>query len=282
MGRIPVSINSIGFRDVEHEQTKPAGIYRVLFLGDSYTEALQVPFEDIFWRRLQKEADEKHLNVEIMSMSVSSWSTGQELRAYECFGRQYHPDVVVLGFNTDDLSDNAFRQDQFTPTFALKDGTLSLDESYKTHISQRLADRATLYPGILYFLKDHSELIRHILFIHANSVAGAKLGAAEEAPSSTENAWRLTGALISQLAHDTHADKSHLVIVNFPTLKAASIVPLQTFARVNNIALVDVAPALNAASSTAPVHWPGDPHLTPFGHEVVSQILIKAVLYGKQ
>src|SRR5438093_9901774 len=40
----PVEINSAGFRDREHELTKPAGTRRVLLLGASFVEALQVPF----------------------------------------------------------------------------------------------------------------------------------------------------------------------------------------------------------------------------------------------
>ena len=43
-------INSWGFPDVEHNQEKAEGIYRIGFFGDSYTEARQVPIDATFFR----------------------------------------------------------------------------------------------------------------------------------------------------------------------------------------------------------------------------------------
>jgi hypothetical protein len=47
-GEAYVTINRDGLRDREHTKTKPSNTLRVAVLGDSYTEALQVPFESSF------------------------------------------------------------------------------------------------------------------------------------------------------------------------------------------------------------------------------------------
>src|SRR5436309_12138238 len=56
-GRAYVSINSHGLRDRERPMAKPAGIYRVVVLGDSYAEALQVSVEKTFWRLLERRLE---------------------------------------------------------------------------------------------------------------------------------------------------------------------------------------------------------------------------------
>jgi len=43
-----VEINSQGWPDFEHSFEKPRDVYRILILGDSFVENLQVPFENSF------------------------------------------------------------------------------------------------------------------------------------------------------------------------------------------------------------------------------------------
>ena len=42
---IRIRTNSLGFRDLERSPTRPEGTVRVALLGDSFVEAIQVPFE---------------------------------------------------------------------------------------------------------------------------------------------------------------------------------------------------------------------------------------------
>ena len=300
-GLIPISINSAGFRDVEHPLQKNAGVYRVLFLGDSMTEALQVPEEETFVRQLQAMADSKHLSLEFINMGVSSFDTAQEVLTYECYGRAYHPDLVVLDFNGGNVLNNYFRTDQFTPSFNDTNGQLVLDESYKTNIATRIKQRDTLYPGILYYIKDHSMLLRYLLFKMGNAQAEATLaanGASDLSeyitpyPPKWEAAWTLTQAIIYRLRTDTQMDGAKMLIVNFPTLEQMG--PQNTNGLYNynlpdtrimeigsnlQIPVLDLYPALLSAQKTAPVHWQGDPHLTAFGHTTVAGILLNEVLY---
>ena len=44
--------NAEGFMDVEHDPAKAPGTLRIGFFGDSYVEAIQVPLEAVFFRRL--------------------------------------------------------------------------------------------------------------------------------------------------------------------------------------------------------------------------------------
>jgi len=53
-GSVNVHFNSKGLRDVEHFYKKRDGIYRVLVLGDSYTEGVDVELVDTFPKKLEK------------------------------------------------------------------------------------------------------------------------------------------------------------------------------------------------------------------------------------
>ncbi|MHC4078069.1 MAG: hypothetical protein ACYST0_06470, partial [Planctomycetota bacterium] len=50
---VRVRFNSLGFRDVEHEVAQPPGTKRIVVVGDSFSEAIQVNLEQTYIRRLQ-------------------------------------------------------------------------------------------------------------------------------------------------------------------------------------------------------------------------------------
>lgn len=96
--RTPVQINREGFRDVDHAREKPSDVTRVLIVGDSYIEAMQVPLEATVARRLEAALNAGGGKYEVISMGVSGFGTAGELLTYERFGRAYAPDFVILNF----------------------------------------------------------------------------------------------------------------------------------------------------------------------------------------
>ncbi len=97
---VPIRINSQGLRDVEHPLEKPLGTQRIVVLGDSIAEALQVPLEASFPRLL-----EEMLNfggggppTEVINFGVADYGTDQEYLTLKTRGAPYQPDVVVLVF----------------------------------------------------------------------------------------------------------------------------------------------------------------------------------------
>lgn len=96
---VPVRINDAGRRDLDRTLATPAGTLRVMLLGDSFVEALQVPIEQTFARGLeQRLAAAIGRPVEVVSMGVSGYGTASEYLWYRDVGRRYHPDVVLLSF----------------------------------------------------------------------------------------------------------------------------------------------------------------------------------------
>jgi hypothetical protein len=99
--------NSHGFRDYERTYEKPPGVFRILVLGDSYIEALQVQLEDSFTAQLEKilNAHAPSTQFEVLSLGQSGFGTADEYLRYLNFGVAYEPDLVILAF----LTKNDFR-----------------------------------------------------------------------------------------------------------------------------------------------------------------------------
>jgi hypothetical protein len=94
---VAVKINSRGIRSPESiGYDKPEGVYRILVLGDSFVEAIQVEMEEMFGRRLDELLNEKGYRVEVISAGVGGWGNDQELLWLQNEGYKYHPDLILL------------------------------------------------------------------------------------------------------------------------------------------------------------------------------------------
>ena len=103
---VMIHTNSAGFHDVEHELKKPHGVYRIVVLGDSFIEALQLPIQEGFSQQLERMLqEEKGTRVEVINLGTSGNGPSQYFRMLEVKGLNYKPDLVVMAV----LPDNDFR-----------------------------------------------------------------------------------------------------------------------------------------------------------------------------
>lgn len=137
-GKAFIQMNSAGLRDREHSKEKPKDTFRIAVLGDSFTEALQVPVEKTFWAEIEpKLAQCKALQgkkVEAINFGVHGYGTAQELIVLQKKVWDYAPDLVLLGFfNGNDVINNSrqLEYDPYRPFFVYKDGALVGDMSFR-------------------------------------------------------------------------------------------------------------------------------------------------------
>jgi hypothetical protein len=91
--------NSLGFRDREHAVARPAGVYRIVVLGDSIAAGLHVERnEDVFPPILERMLEQRGLRAEVINLAVSGYNTQQEIEMLREKGLQYHPDLVLLAY----------------------------------------------------------------------------------------------------------------------------------------------------------------------------------------
>lgn len=140
-GRGWIEINRFGFRGPAPRVGKPAGTFRIVVLGDSQTEALQVDFEDTFGEVLERRlsgcgtlpGDAER--VEVLNFGVSGYGTAQALLTLRHAAAAFDPDLVLLAVYTgNDVRNNveAIERDPLRPYLTLgEDGRLALDDSFR-------------------------------------------------------------------------------------------------------------------------------------------------------
>ncbi len=90
--------NAEGYHDADHDLAKPPGRARALVVGDSFVEAVQVPLEHTFHRRLEgllARSTPAPLSAEVMAWGGSAWHKPEELEALQR-AASYKPDLVLL------------------------------------------------------------------------------------------------------------------------------------------------------------------------------------------
>lgn len=133
-GGLRIEHNRLGFRDVDHTVEKPPGTFRIVVIGDSFTESEGVNLEDTYWKRLEAALNERSgPRVEVISLGVSDFGTYQEAITLERYGLAYQPNLVIHQiFALNDIANNSFEyaglnatmNDPYRPYVVERDGHL--------------------------------------------------------------------------------------------------------------------------------------------------------------
>ena len=95
--------NRLGYRDRDHAEARPAGVYRIVVLGDSIGAGLKIErHEDVFPRVLESLLRERGVDAEVLNFSVSGYNTRQEVETLRERGLRYRPDLVLLAYSLND------------------------------------------------------------------------------------------------------------------------------------------------------------------------------------
>jgi hypothetical protein len=242
-GNAFVKVSDSGWRDREHALHKPAEVYRIAVLGDSYSEAMQVARDETYWAllpgRLQACGFQPGKKIEVLNFGVSGYGTAQEYVVLQSTAMRYAPDMVLLQFtNGNDVHDNSFAlaRDKSRPFFMLeRDGALRIDESFVSspafrssssflmRVSRELTDRSRVLQLVRGFRSDQFLRIAHA---RANDGVEEGLDPAVLAPPRDalwEDAWRITEGLITRMKDYATRNGARFAVLTVP--KAIQVHP---------------------------------------------------------
>jgi hypothetical protein len=106
----PFSTNSLGLRDREYATPKPPSTFRILLLGDSYTEGGGLPVEQTVAKRAERTLNARGCAaIDVVNAGTASYSPILEYLRLQQLGPVLQPDLVVLNFDMTDVHDDIIR-----------------------------------------------------------------------------------------------------------------------------------------------------------------------------
>jgi hypothetical protein len=182
-GNAYIAINRDGFRGPRRSRKKPKNVFRVALLGDSFTEAQQLPYEQTFGAVIERELARcsalSGRKVEVLNFGVDSYGTAQELLTLREQALAFAPDMVVVAvFIGNDVRNNSvdLEGDKCRPFFDERDGRLvpvgPFTESPRFKLSC-MARFLSRYSQVLNLLGEAKSRLRETLRHHAASGASA-------------------------------------------------------------------------------------------------------------
>ena len=98
--------NDLGLRGARRYGPKPAGVKRLLMLGDSFTFGIGVNDDEPFSAVIQQEMDPRRARIEVINAGVGSYSPILHYLTLRDLYLPLEPDAVILWFDVTDLQDD--------------------------------------------------------------------------------------------------------------------------------------------------------------------------------
>ncbi|MDP6388676.1 MAG: SGNH/GDSL hydrolase family protein [Alphaproteobacteria bacterium] len=231
-------INTTKQRGPEVASPKPAGVYRILMLGDSVTLGWGVAEADTTAARLEAVLNRTTAGggkrVEVVNAGVGNYNTAMEAAWFLAEGRRLEPDLVVLNYFINDAEETPHR----------KGGPLREYSAAFVYFWGRLDSLQRRFLGA-------SDWRRYYRGLYAPDRAG----------------WRQVQAKIAELASYCRKHGLPLVLVNYPELRQLSPYPfadvsakLATLARKLDIPYLDLLASVAGAAPASLWVTPEDAH----------------------
>lgn len=278
--RTPVRINSLGIRGPEIAIPKPEGNRRLLILGDSYVQALEVPYADTFYALLAESVRASGAPLlEPVPMGVTGYGQAQQLLWLQKLGVRLEPDLVVASvFLGNDITDNSqeIGLAATRPYFELRDGELHLVERPKEAARWKYDLAKYMRSFIVYKEIGHkvSALRRMAGSLGVVNYVDVEGATGSELVRKRTRAWRLTFALLKEMARISESAEAPFLAVfhgSYPTGSADSVPEaIRRRCAEAGFECLDLNPGL----TTTDEHFvPTDLHWSAPGHAKVAELI---------
>ena len=101
------TINSAGLRSQrEYSQTPSPDTLRIALFGDSFTAGDEVSDDETWGHQLEMKLNQAGIRTEVLNFGVGGYGMDQAFLRWQKAGRGYAPDMVIFGFQPENLDRN--------------------------------------------------------------------------------------------------------------------------------------------------------------------------------
>ena len=298
-------VNRWGYLDRNHDTVKPAGVTRIGFFGDSFTEARQVPLDSTFFRRIERadNAASGGEQTECIAIGISGYGTLQSYLECRRWMTPLSLDEVVYVFCENDPANlvPALNMSDTCPYPVRAGDSFTVDRSFAT----KYANKRRWPHRTWQYLKSHTLLFSTLeTRLHLLRSRGVRVHVATEdrlmnakpdhhekpsyssPPSALPDSLRslcadLCGRVLLQWKHDVESAGKRFVILYIPRGSEVAKAPgerdswekwLADFCRSNSIEMIDPSDQFfRCATHGEELFYD---HLTSRGHAVLAAAFI--------
>ena len=233
---VPVAINSMGLRDREYSLEKPAGVIRILMLGDSLTFGWGAPEAGTTSKALERllNAGGGPARYEVINTGVGNTNTAMQTAYFVNKGYQFQPDIVVLNYFINDAEETPRKKESWITAHS--------------YAAVFLAGRWDILERT-YFGKADWQQYYHDLY--RPDAAG----------------WQEAGRSLAELADFCRGKGMKLMVVNYPELHQLADYPfadvtaeMARLAANENLPFFDLLPSIRTDEPTSLWVTPTDSH----------------------
>jgi lysophospholipase L1-like esterase len=263
-----VSLNSLGFRDREHNLEKNDNTFRIIIFGDSLAYGTWInQSKDILPNLLEKYLNQglNKPKFEVFNFSgQGGWRTGDQMHSYFNTGIRYKPDLVLIALSPNDIP--------FPEKYDLYKKKSAID-SYLSHMERRLTKKSHLFQFL----------------INAKNAMWIELGFIQPyleqlAERFNNRGWEMQKIYFDYFYHFSRIHRTHFAVGilpfaiqlddSYPLLPGIS--KIMDFCETRNIICVDIFQ--NGFKNHDPASfatYPLDNHFNEKGHEISAKVIYR-------
>jgi hypothetical protein len=280
-----VSINNMGFHGPPVMHAKKKGVFRIVVVGSSFVEGLQVPVEDMFTTRLQDELNSlpnRRFEYEVVPIGFSGNGTYLDLLYFARFGLPLKPDLVLDLATEYDLARNV--SDTAHPLRYDISGNVTIAYSRPSESMFGRIKNIARYSHLIVNLYGKYQMFRQSLsaLLHG-SPFGSQIVQAPNEAADNGLLWTTEAKIIPAFINEVKDSHANLIFASWSTSHGTEATKdslhshFSDLAQADGFTYIDLAPSIATQEQNSGLSavWTCDAHWSVAGHRYAAAALFE-------